>query len=215
MRGNGSGRTALRFPPLPGPVDEYEYRDPWVLDITTTGPLTVVYYVGIVRQGFSTLDDSSGLYAVEVSDPGSSLFSGPPLRLVLPEAVSFGNVSRWGAFSLSPERLALVAPLGEPGHVFMTAAVDRDLNDGSITGLADSRRSSQGGHGAARFPPRNESTPRSWAAQPIRNPVAIEVKTCCLIPSAAEVPNAGVSNPAWRTDAGGSRDGDCRPSVRL
>ena len=125
MRGNGSGRTALRFPPLPGPVDEYEYRDPWVLDITTTGPLTVVYYVGIVRQGFSTLDDSSGLYAVEVSDPGSSLFSGPPLRLVLPEAVSFGNVSRWGAFSLSPERLALVAPLGEPGHVFMTAAVDR------------------------------------------------------------------------------------------
>ena len=96
----------------------------------------VVYYVGIVRQGFSTLEDSSGLFAVEVSDIGGSLVSGSPLRLVLPEAVSFANVSRWGAFSLDPERLALVAPLGGTSYLFMTVAVDRDLNDGSITGLS-------------------------------------------------------------------------------
>jgi hypothetical protein len=136
MRGDGSGRTALQLPPLPDPADDYEYRDPWVLDVTTTGPPTVVYYVGIVRQDSSTLEDSSGLFAVEVSDIGGLLVSGSPLRLVLPEAVSFGNVSRWGAFSSDPERLALVAPLGGTSYVFMTAAVDRDLNE-SIAGLSD------------------------------------------------------------------------------
>jgi hypothetical protein len=73
MRGDGSGRTALQLPPLPGPADQYEYRDPWVLDVTTRGPLSIVYYVGIVAQGSSTLEDSSGLYAVEVSEVGGSL----------------------------------------------------------------------------------------------------------------------------------------------
>ena len=94
MRGDGSGRTALQFPPLPGPADQYEYRGPLVLDVTTSGPLTVVYYVGIASQGSSTLEDSSGLYAVEVSEVGGSLVSGPPRRLVLPDAESFANVSR-------------------------------------------------------------------------------------------------------------------------
>ena len=139
MRGDGSGSTALQFPPLPGPADQYAYRDPWVLDVTTSGPLrplTVVYYVGIVRQGSSTLDDSSGLFAVEVTEGGGSLVSGSPRRLVLPPAVSFANVSRWGAFSSNPERLALVAPTGGTRHVFLTAAVDRDFK-GSITGLSN------------------------------------------------------------------------------
>ena len=103
MRGDGSGRTALQFPPLPGPADQYEYRDLRVLDVTTRGPLTVVYYVGIVRQGSSTLEDS-GLFAAQVSEVGGSLVSGSPRRLVLPDAVSFANVSRWGAFSSDPER---------------------------------------------------------------------------------------------------------------
>jgi hypothetical protein len=136
MRGDGSGRTALQLPPLPGPADQYEYLDPWVLDVTTRGPLTVVYYVGIVPQGSSTLEDSSGLYAVEVSEVGGSLVSGSPRRLVLPDAVSFANVSRDGAFSSDPERLALVAPTGQTSRVFMTAAVDRDVT-GAITGLSD------------------------------------------------------------------------------
>jgi hypothetical protein len=144
MRGDGSGRTALQLPPLPvpGPADQYRYWDPWVLDVTTRGPLTpltVVYYVGIARQDSSTLEIleiSPGLYAVEVSEVGGSLVSGSPRRLVLPDAVSFANVSRDGAFSLNPERLALVAPTGQTSRVFMTAAVDRDAT-GAITGLSD------------------------------------------------------------------------------
>ena len=143
MRGDGSGRTALQLPPLPvpGPADQYRYWDPWVLDVTTRGPLTpltVVYYVGIARQDSSTLEIleiSPGLYAVEVSEVGGSLVSGSPRRLVLPDAVSFANVSRGGAFSLNPERLALVAPTGQTSRVFMTAAVERV--NGSITGLSD------------------------------------------------------------------------------
>jgi hypothetical protein len=140
MRGDGSGRTALQLPPLPGPADQYEYRDPWVLDVTTRGPLSIVYYVGIVAQGSSTLEDSSGLYAVEVSEVGGSLVSGSPRLLVLPDAESFANVS-FGAFSSAPERLALVAltvaPTGQTSRVFMTAAVDRDLTTGAITSLSD------------------------------------------------------------------------------
>ena len=30
MRGDGSGRIALPLPPLPQPVDGYQYWDPWV-----------------------------------------------------------------------------------------------------------------------------------------------------------------------------------------
>jgi hypothetical protein len=137
MRADGSGSTALQLPALPGPADEYEYLDPWVLDVTTNGPpLTVVYYVGITRKGSSTLEDSSGLFAVEVSDVGGSLVSSDPRRLVLPSAVSFAHLSRQGAFSSHPERLALAAGTGGTRYVFMTAAVDRDV-EGSITGLSD------------------------------------------------------------------------------
>jgi hypothetical protein len=137
MRADGSGSTALQFPALPGPADEYVYRNPWVLDVTTNGPrLTVVYHVGITRKGSFTLEESSGLFAVEVSDVGGSLVSSDPRRLVLPPAMSFAHVSVHGAFSSHPERLALAAGTGGTRYVFMTAAVDRD-NQGSITGLSD------------------------------------------------------------------------------
>ena len=107
-----------------------------MLDVTTNGPpLTVVYYVGITRKGSSTLEESSGLFAVEVSDVGSSLVSSDPRRLVLPSELSFAHLARFGAFSSHPERLALAAGTGGTRYVFMTAAVDRV--QGSITGLSD------------------------------------------------------------------------------
>jgi hypothetical protein len=134
MRGDGSGRTALQLPPLPGPADQYDYQDPWVLDVTTRGPLTVVYSVGIYSRATFTRVDF-GLFAVQVSEVGGQLVSGPPRRLVLPDGESFANVS-FGAFSSDPERLALVASTGQTSRVFMTAAVDRDAT-GAITGLSD------------------------------------------------------------------------------
>src|SRR5512145_1663745 len=50
MRGDGTGRIALPLPQLPQPTAEFRYWDPWVLDVTTSGPLTVLYYVGILRK---------------------------------------------------------------------------------------------------------------------------------------------------------------------
>ena len=54
IRGDGSGRIALPLPQLPQPTAEYRYSDPWIVDVTTSDPLTndpvtVVYYVGIIR----------------------------------------------------------------------------------------------------------------------------------------------------------------------
>ena len=49
MRGDGSARIALPLPQLPQPTAQYRYWDPWILDVSTSGPLTVVYYVGISR----------------------------------------------------------------------------------------------------------------------------------------------------------------------
>ena len=138
MRGDGSGSTALRLPPLPGPAAEYRYVDPWVLDVTTSGPLTVVYYVGIVRRNDGMLMDS-GLFAVQVSDIGGRLVSDSPRRLLLPATVGGVNpkIARHGAFSAElRDRLALVVPTGGTSRVFMTAKVDRDANR-AITGLSD------------------------------------------------------------------------------
>src|SRR4030095_7902820 len=88
MRAKGTGRVALPFPPLPLPTDEYV--SPLVLDVTTSGPLTVVYRVGIGRiviinneQVHMLIDQ--GLFAVQVNDVGGVLTPDPPIRLSLPE----------------------------------------------------------------------------------------------------------------------------------
>ena len=80
MRGDGSARIALPLPQLPQPTAEHQYGDPSILDVTTSGPLTVVYYVGIVRvnQNQSTLVDS-GLFAVQLDDVGGELRPDPDL----------------------------------------------------------------------------------------------------------------------------------------
>ena len=145
MRGDGSARIALPLPQLPQPTAEHQYRDPWILDVTTSGPLTVVYYVGIVRvnQNQSTLVDS-GLFAVQLDDVGGELRPDPDLpvvRLTLPADVGFlgvnPNRARSGSFSpsLSRDRLALVAN-SAAASVLMTARVDRDVSL-KITGLSD------------------------------------------------------------------------------
>ena len=132
MRGDGSARIALPLPQLPQPTAEHQYRDPWILDVTTSGPLTVVYYVGIVRvnQNQSTLVDS-GLFAVQLDDVGGVLLPDPglPVRLTLPADVGFlgvnPNRARSGSFSPFRDRLALVAN-SQAASVLMTARVDRD-----------------------------------------------------------------------------------------
>jgi len=144
MRGDGSARIALPLPQLPQPTAEHQYRDPWILDVTTSGPLTVVYYVGIVRvnQSQSTLVDS-GLFAVQLDDVGGELRPDPDLpvvRLTLPADVGFlgvnPNRARRGSFSPSRDRLALVAN-SQAASVLMTARVDRDMSTLKITGLSD------------------------------------------------------------------------------
>jgi len=140
-RADGSGRIALPLPPRPLPTDEY--RDPWVLDVTTSGPLTVVYYVGISRvvvidgQNVLTLVDY-GLFAVQVNDFGGVLTPDPPVRLSLPEIAGVNpNLARRGSFSSAGfgDRLALVA--GSPtADVLMTAQVERDVTM-RIVGLSD------------------------------------------------------------------------------
>ncbi len=130
MRGDGSGRIALPLPPLPQPTGEYRYWDPWVLDVTTSGPLTVVYYVGIIRRDPFALVDF-GLFAVQLDDVGGVLQPDPgsPVRLTLPADVGFVGVNpnraRQGSFSPSRDRLALVVRSGT-ASVLMTAGVDRD-----------------------------------------------------------------------------------------
>jgi hypothetical protein len=143
MRGDGSARIALPLPPLPQPAAEYRYRDPWILDVTTSGPLTVVYYIGIVRmnQNQSTLVDA-GLFAVQLGDVGGVLLPDPgsPVRLTLPADVGFlginPNQARRGSFSPFRDRLALVAN-SESASVLMTARVDRDGSTSKIIGLSD------------------------------------------------------------------------------
>lgn len=135
MRADGSGRIALPLPPLPLPTDDY--RDPWVLDVTTSGPLTVVYYVGIARVGNQYLVDY-GLFAVQVNDVGGLLTPDPLVRLSLPEIAGVDpNLARRGSFSPTGagDRLALVAR-SPTASVLMTAQVERDVTM-RIVGLSD------------------------------------------------------------------------------
>jgi WD40-like Beta Propeller Repeat len=141
MRGDGSGRIALPLPPLPQPAGEHAYRDPWILDVTTSGPLTAVYYVGIVRRNQSGLVDF-GLFAVQLNEVDGVLRSDSPVRLTLPANVGFAgvnpNVARTGAFSSAAfrDRMALVAR-SPTASVLMTARVDRDPSSLKMRGLSD------------------------------------------------------------------------------
>jgi hypothetical protein len=142
MRWDGSGRIALPFPPLPLPTDRYS--DPWVLDITTSDPVTIVYYVGIERivvidgQNVRKLVDH-GLFAVQMDDVGGVLTAEPPVRLSLPSEIAGidPSIARHGSFSpvAFGDRMALVASTSTVS-VLMTAKVDRDSTR-KITGLSD------------------------------------------------------------------------------
>lgn len=131
MRGDGSGRIELPLPPRPPPTDEYSYRQPRVLDVTTSGPLTVVYYVGISRQDSFELVDY-GLFAVQLNEVGGMLTPDLPERLDLPSIAGVNpNRARNGSFSFTGDRLALAA-----GTVLMTGKVERDAAL-EIIGLSD------------------------------------------------------------------------------
>jgi hypothetical protein len=132
MRSNGTERVVLPFPPLPLPTDRYV--SPFVLDVTTSGPLTVVYRVGIGRiviiEGKPTLElIDKGVFAVQVNDVGGVLMLDPLIRLSLPEIAGVDPNQAWhGSFSPigSGDRLALVAN-SEAASVLMTARVERDI----------------------------------------------------------------------------------------
>jgi hypothetical protein len=140
MRGDGTGRISLPLPQLPEPAADYRYLDPWVLDVTTSGPLTVVYYVGTARRNPFTLVDF-GLFAVQLDDVNGMLQAdSAPVRLTLPADVGFGvnpNTARLGSFSSAVfrDRLAVVAN-SPTSSVLMTARVDRDSTL-KIIGLSD------------------------------------------------------------------------------
>jgi hypothetical protein len=147
MRGDGTGRIALPLPSLPLPTDRY--WGPLVLDVTTSGPTTVIYYTGIARivvvdgQNVLTLVDYA-LFAVQLDEVDGVLSPAPgsPVRLTLPTDVGFPgvnpNTARRGSFSSAEfrDRLALVAT-SEAASVLMTARVDRDDSTLKITGLSD------------------------------------------------------------------------------
>ena len=136
MRGDGTGRVALPLPSLPDPATD-RYWSPYVLDVTTSGPPTVIYYVGISRQNQLALVDD-GLFAVQLNDDGGVLTAGTAVPLSLPPIAGVDpNRAVRGAFSPigSGDRLALVAN-NLTSSVLMTARVDRDANS-RIIGLSD------------------------------------------------------------------------------
>lgn len=137
MHADGIGRIAIPLPPKPEPATQYRYQQPLVLDMTTSGPLTVVYYVGITSQNSGALVDH-GLFAVQLNDLGGVLTADPPVRLSLPAIAGVDpNTARYGSFSAlaSGDRLALAAS-SLSANVLMTAKVERDLSL-KITGLSD------------------------------------------------------------------------------
>jgi Tol biopolymer transport system component len=130
MRGDSSGRIALPFPSLPLPTDRYS--QPEVLDVTTSGPTTVLYRVAITRtvvvDGMNVLTlVSQGLFAVQVDDAGGVLTAHSPVPLSLPPILGVDpNNARDASFSPPGDRVALVG-FG-PGRLLMTAQVERDSN---------------------------------------------------------------------------------------
>ena len=146
MRGDGSDRMLLPLPALPEPASEYRYSTPRILDITTSGPLTVVYFVNMYRPNSPVLGDF-GLYAVQLNDVGGELVVDPasPVRLPLPSDIGIAGVdpnrAGMGSFSSTgdsdrPDRLALVVS-SQTASVLLTVAIDREPLTSSIRGLAD------------------------------------------------------------------------------
>jgi len=146
MRGDGTDRMPLPLPALPQPASEYRYSMPRILDVTTSGPLTIVYFVNMYKPNSSAQRDF-GLFAVQVNEVGGELVpdSTSPLRLTLPSDIGIAgvdpNLAGMGAFSSTgdpnrPDRLALVAQSGTTS-VLLTVAIDRDPLTSSITGLSD------------------------------------------------------------------------------
>jgi hypothetical protein len=141
MHANGSGRIPLPLPPLLLPTDRYSSAE--VLDVTTSGPPTIVYQVRITRT--EIVDDEPvtvlvdrGLFAVEVNDVGGVLLADPQERLTLPTLPGVDpNNAYQGSFSPMElgDRLALLAS-NDTTNVLMTARVDRDAAL-KIVGLSD------------------------------------------------------------------------------
>ena len=137
IRGDGTGRVLLPLPPLPEPASAYQHRPPQLLDVTTSGPTTVVVYqLAIVRRDTSA-PYSAGLYAVRVTDGGSGVLdAAAAVHLPLPPSVVVNggasvnpNLALEGAFSSGglEERLALVTTTST-ASVLLTARVERDAN---------------------------------------------------------------------------------------
>ena len=144
MRGDGSDRMPLPLPPLPEPASQYRYSTR-LLDVTTSGPLTVVYFVDMYSPDSGLRD--FGLFAVQLNDAGGELVpdSASPVRLTLPSDIGIAgvnpNLAGMGSFSSTgdpnrPDRLALVVP-SQTTSVLLTVAIDRDPLTSSITGLSD------------------------------------------------------------------------------
>ena len=131
MRGDSSGRIALPFPSLPLPTDRYS--QPEVLDVTTSGPTTVLYRVAITRievvNGMNVLRlVSQGVFAVQVDDAGGVLTAHSPVPLSLPPILGVDpNNARYASFSPLGDRVALVG-LESGSRMLMTAQVERDSN---------------------------------------------------------------------------------------
>ena len=133
MRGDGSGRIPLPLPPLPLATDRYGTA--MVLDVTTSGPTTVIYFVSIGRDNMLV---DFGLFAVQLDEVAGVLTPQSPVPLRLPAIAGVDpNIALHGSFSSvgSGDRLALVASSAST-RVLMTAKVDRDSNS-KIIGLSD------------------------------------------------------------------------------
>ena len=115
MRGDSSDRMPLPLPPLPGPASEYRYSMR-LLDVTTSGPVTAIYFVAINRRD-GTAPPDVGLFAVPFNDVDGVLEpdADAGVRLTLPSDVAGANPNRAGSGAFSstgnpdrPDRLALV-----------------------------------------------------------------------------------------------------------
>ena len=144
MRGDSSDRMPLPLPPLPGPASEYRYSMR-LLDVTTSGPVTAIYFVAINRRD-GTIPADVGLFAVPFHEVDGVLTpdDGGAVRLSLPSDVDGGNPNTAGSGAFSPtadpdgpDRMALVIRRSDTTALLVTMAVDRDPTTSRITGLSD------------------------------------------------------------------------------
>jgi hypothetical protein len=112
-----------------------------VIDLTRSGPLTVIYYVGIVNLSQNVV--TPGLFAVQLnvqlnSDGSETLVPDAPVPLLSSHTPIDGVDPNWaqhGSISTNADRLALVA-ISSTASVLMTAQIVRDSTL-KITGLSD------------------------------------------------------------------------------